>query len=97
MLYIHLICFFVFFHQKIIHVVLIFIGRLEKDDLNAKLGKLFRRIDAVKSEVYEGLENEYVHFLPYLSVAPELTDRVDTMRKEVKEATDKIQTDVSMA
>ena len=71
-------------------------GRLEKEDLNAKLGKLAKRIDDVKMEVYESLENQYIRFYPDLSMAQGLSSSVEALTTDMDEVNNKIQKEVRL-
>ncbi len=69
-------------------------GRLEKEDLNAKLGKLSKRIEEVKVEVYDSLQLEYGNFYPTLDTAHDLSQRVNTMTEDMQGVSSRIETEV---
>lgn len=60
------------------------IGRLDKDDLNTKLGQLSRKIDEVKLEVHDALIKKYAEFYPLLDSTRQLRSRVATVQNEME-------------
>ncbi len=71
------------------------LGRLEKEDLNVKLSKLSKRIDAMKVEVYDSLFRKYQDFNPNLSTAVELNQRVQALSEEMVNISNKIDKEVA--
>ena len=64
---------------------LIYLGRLDKDDLNTKLGQLSRKIDEVKIEVHDSLNKKYAVFFPMFNSTRMLVSKVDSTRQELEE------------
>ena len=83
-------------HWKKQNWIVHFAGRLEKDDLNAKLGKLSNRIQEVKVEVFEALQKKYADFNPNpnLLSAQDLTNRVKMVSGEMEDMSIKIEKEV---
>jgi len=59
-------------------------GRLDKDDLNTKLGQLSRKIDEVKLEVHDALNKKYVEFYPLFDSTRQLRSRVGSVQSEME-------------
>ncbi|XP_038610373.1 centromere/kinetochore protein zw10 homolog [Tachyglossus aculeatus] len=54
-------------------------GRLEKEDLGTRIGRLARRVEEVKGEVCNMINKKYNEFLPSMQSAQELVTQVDEL------------------
>jgi len=61
-------------------------GRLEKEDLNTKLGQLARKIEEVKVEVHDALMKKYAEFYPLFDATTQLRSRVSDLRTDIDSA-----------
>lgn len=68
--------------------------RLEKEDLDAKLGKLSKRTEEVKVKVYNALQEQYIDFYPNLNTAEELSGKVKSTLGDMQEVADKVDKEV---
>ena len=71
-----------------------FSGRLEKEDLNAKLTRLGKRIEEIKVEVNDALERKYADFYPNLDATMELNARVEALSDEMQAVSSNIDNEV---
>lgn len=78
----------------IMHHVFRCLGRLEKEDLNSKLGKLSKKIKQVKEELYESLRAVYVDSDPCFDMSTSFYERVQSMKEEIQSLENKIDKDV---
>ena len=62
--------------------------------MNAKLGRLSKRIEEVKVEVYDVLQQKYGDFCPILPEAVDLSNRVSTATDEMQAVASKIEQEV---
>ena len=69
--------------------LLVFSEQFEKEDINTKLGKLSKKIEEVKVEVYDALQKKYDEFYPNLSTAVDLNSNVETLSTEMAQVGDK--------
>jgi len=60
-----------------------FPGRLDKDDLNTKLGQLARKIEEVKVEVHDALMKKHGEFYPLFDATVHLRYRVSDLRTDI--------------
>uniref|UniRef100_A0A6I8NUN5 Centromere/kinetochore protein zw10 homolog n=1 Tax=Ornithorhynchus anatinus TaxID=9258 RepID=A0A6I8NUN5_ORNAN len=58
-------------------------GRLEKEDLGTRIGRLARRVEEVKGEVCNMINKKYNEFLPSMQSAQELVTQVDELCGDV--------------
>ena len=75
--------------------VCFFPGRLDKNDLNARIGELVKKIEEVKVEVYESLQKKYADFFPNLNTAIDLQKRVKDIQEEMDSTMNKIESEVN--
>ena len=73
-----------------------FLGRLDKNDLNARIGELVKKIEEVKVEVYESLQKKYADFFPNLNTAIDLQKRVKDIQEEMESTMNKIESEVKI-
>ena len=73
-----------------------FPGRLDKNDLNARIGELVKKIEEVKVEVYESLQKKYADFFPNLNIAIDLQKRVKDIQEEMESTMNKIESEVKI-
>ena len=72
------------FNMKYDYIFLWFSGRLDKDDLNTKLGQLSRKIEEVKLEVHDAMIKKYAEFYPLLDSTRQLRDRVNVIQNDME-------------
>ena len=72
------------------------LGQLEKDDLNAKLGKLSNRIQQVKVDAFDELREKYEEYNPdpSLLAVQSLASRVDELQSNMDHMAQRIEKDV---
>ncbi len=70
-------------------------GRLDKHDLNARIGELGRKIEEVKGEVHETLLKKYADFFPNLGMAFDLQKRVQDITEEMATTKNIMENEVS--
>ena len=70
-------------------------GRVEKEDIIAKIVKLSKHVDELKVEVHDTLQRNYVEFYPSLSSALELKARVEKTSEEMQQVADRLEKEVS--
>uniref|UniRef100_A0A3Q3XAX4 Centromere/kinetochore protein zw10 homolog n=1 Tax=Mola mola TaxID=94237 RepID=A0A3Q3XAX4_MOLML len=58
-------------------------GKLEKEDLSAKISKMSRKVEDTKEELCNMINKRYVDFLPSLHGSKELMVQVDEVSKEM--------------
>ena len=78
----------------IVSVISLCIGRLDKNDLNARIGELVKKIEEVKVEVYDSLQKKYADFFPNLNAAVDLQQRVKDIQEEMESTISKIESEV---
>ena len=61
------------------------VGRLDKDDLNTKIGHLSRKVAEVKCEVHDALQKRYIEFYPIFDYTSDLSARVRKVQEEMEE------------
>ncbi|CAH1790755.1 unnamed protein product [Owenia fusiformis] len=66
-------------------------GQLEKQDITSKLGRLSKRIEEVKAEVYDSLQKHYGDFYPNLDATIELSSKVNAVSNDMQTVTGKIE------
>ncbi|CAN2388266.1 Centromere kinetochore protein zw10 homolog [Pristimantis euphronides] len=59
-------------------------GRLEKEDLGTRIGRLSRRVEEVKGEVCDMINKKYDDFLPGVQSAEHLVVRVSDLNRDVE-------------
>ena len=71
-------------------------GQLEKDDLNAKIGKMSNRIQQLKVDVFDQLNKRYAEFNPSASslTAQGLSTRVQDVSNSMDDMAHKIEREV---
>ncbi|XP_043937002.1 centromere/kinetochore protein zw10 homolog [Protopterus annectens] len=69
-------------------------GKLEKEDLSTKIGKLSQRVDEIKDEVCEMINKKYEEFLPTLNTAEELVVQVHGLTEEIDLLKSRVETEV---
>lgn len=78
----------------IVSEVLTTAENLEKQDLNAKLGELSKKIEQVKGEMTNALQEKYVDFSPNLKAGLDLCRRVDELSVNMTQVTNKVDTEI---
>jgi len=61
----------------------LFLGRLDKDDLTTKLGQLARKIEEVKVEVHDSLVKKHGEFYPLFDATVQLRARVSDLHTDI--------------
>ena len=69
-------------------------GRVEKEDIIAKIVKLSKHVDELKVEVHDTLQKNYVEFYPSLSMALELRTRVEKTLEEMELVANRVEKEV---
>ncbi|KAI5943329.1 Centromere/kinetochore protein zw10 [Manis javanica] len=69
-------------------------GRLEKEDLGTRIGRLTRRVDEVKGEVCSMISKKYSEFLPSMQSAQDLVARVDKLSDDIDLLKSRIESEV---
>ena len=75
-------------------MIFMFVGNLEKQDLNAKLGDVSKKIEEVKVDMTESLKQKYVDFCPNLKTGLDLCKRVDDLALHLNQVTSKVDSEV---
>ena len=75
-------------------IISLYVGRLDKNDLNARIGELVKKIEEVKVEVYDSLQKKYADFFPNLNAAVDLQQRVKDIQEEMESTISKIESEV---
>lgn len=70
-------------------------GRLDKEDLNAKLSQLSRKTAEMKVEVYNALHKCHAEFYPNFDSIRVLSNRVNEFQKEMETQNNAIDSQVS--
>uniref|UniRef100_A0A8V0ZXU4 Centromere/kinetochore protein zw10 homolog n=1 Tax=Gallus gallus TaxID=9031 RepID=A0A8V0ZXU4_CHICK len=68
---------------SLVAAVLAHSGRLDKEDLGTRIGRLSRRVEELKGEVCTMITKKYSEFLPGMQSAEELVARVDGLSRSV--------------
>ncbi|MBN3302540.1 ZW10 protein, partial [Amia calva] len=58
-------------------------GKLEKEDLSSKIGKLSRKVEEIKSEICDMISKKYDEFLPSMQSAEELMSQVEAVSSDM--------------
>ncbi|KAJ8267083.1 hypothetical protein GJAV_G00138140 [Gymnothorax javanicus] len=58
-------------------------GKLEKEDLSSKIGRLSRKVEEIKEEVCNMINKRYNEFLPSMQGAEELMGQVEDVSKDI--------------
>lgn len=74
--------------------VLFSVGQLEKEEILTKLGRLTKRVNEIKLDVYELTKNQYNDFVPSLSQAEELSSRVQQLSSQMEGVSNTIEQEV---
>ncbi|XP_036775678.2 centromere/kinetochore protein zw10 homolog isoform X2 [Manis pentadactyla] len=69
-------------------------GRLEKEDLGTRIGRLTRRVDEVKGEVCSMISKKYSEFLPSMQSAQDLVAQVDKLSDDIDLLKSRIESEV---
>ncbi|CAI9720883.1 kinetochore zw10 homolog [Octopus vulgaris] len=67
----------------------------ENYDITTKLNELSRRINKMKVNIHDIIQNKYVDFLPQLIIAQKLSKRVENLKGEMKTVKTEINTEIS--
>ncbi|XP_031455774.1 centromere/kinetochore protein zw10 homolog [Phasianus colchicus] len=68
---------------SLVAAVLAHSGRLDKEDLGTRIGRLSRRVEELKGEVCTMITKKYSEFLPGMQSAEELVVRVDGLSRSI--------------
>uniref|UniRef100_A0A8C9FCH9 Centromere/kinetochore protein zw10 homolog n=1 Tax=Pavo cristatus TaxID=9049 RepID=A0A8C9FCH9_PAVCR len=68
---------------SLVAAVLAHSGRLDKEDLGTRIGRLSRRVEELKGEVCTMITKKYSEFLPGMQSAEELVARVDGLSRSI--------------
>ncbi|XP_068023838.1 centromere/kinetochore protein zw10 homolog isoform X2 [Melanerpes formicivorus] len=69
---------------SLVAAVLAHSGRLDKEDLGTRIGRLSRRVEDLKGEVCNMINKKYNEFLPSMQSAEELVARVEALSGSVE-------------
>uniref|UniRef100_UPI00398F8DBB centromere/kinetochore protein zw10 homolog n=1 Tax=Pristiophorus japonicus TaxID=55135 RepID=UPI00398F8DBB len=69
-------------------------GRLEKEDISTKMGRLARRAEEVKGEVCDMINKKFEEFTPSLRSAEDLVNQVDGISMEIDVLKSQIENEV---
>lgn len=69
-------------------------GRVEKEDIIAKIVKLSKHVDELKVEVHDTLQKNYAEFYPNLSMALELRARVEKTSDEMELVANRVEKEI---
>ncbi|GAB1600910.1 centromere/kinetochore protein zw10 homolog [Argonauta hians] len=67
----------------------------ENYDVTSKLNELSRKIDNMKVNIYDTIQNKYADFLPQLSMAQKLSKRVENLKDSIKTAKTEMNTEIT--
>ncbi|XP_064622438.1 centromere/kinetochore protein zw10 homolog [Lineus longissimus] len=77
-----------------VQAVLAAAGKSEKEDISQKMGKLSKKIEDVKYEVYHALHDEYDEFIPNLTATLELSNQVRTVSEDMQSLSARIEREI---
>ncbi|XP_064326780.1 centromere/kinetochore protein zw10 homolog [Phalacrocorax carbo] len=68
---------------SLVAAVLAHSGRLDKEDLSTRIGRLSRRVEELKGEVCNMINKKYSEFLPSMQSAEDLVSQVDRLSSNI--------------
>uniref|UniRef100_A0A7N4PI02 Centromere/kinetochore protein zw10 homolog n=1 Tax=Sarcophilus harrisii TaxID=9305 RepID=A0A7N4PI02_SARHA len=69
-------------------------GRLEKEDLGTRIGRLTRRVEEIKGEVCSMINKKYNEFLPSMQSAQDLVTQVDELCDDIDLLKSRVESEV---